>query len=58
MERAVLTLASIMTCHVPAALLAAVALVQICLAGAVNPAPWEGGGFGMWAELMLAFVQR
>ena len=40
-----------MTRYVPAALLAAVALVQIGLSVAVNLTPWKGGGFGMFASL-------
>ena len=40
-----------MTRYVPAALLTAVALAQIALAGTANLAPWKGGGFGMFATL-------
>jgi hypothetical protein len=40
-----------MTRYVPAALLAAVAVVQIGLASTVNLSPWKGGGFGMFATL-------
>ena len=50
MERAVLTLPH-MARYVPAALLAAVALVQIVLAVTLQLSAWKGGGFGMFSTL-------
>ena len=50
MERAVLTLPN-MARYVPAAVLAAVAVVQIVLAATLHLSPWKGGGFGMFSTL-------
>ena len=50
MERAVLTLPH-MARHVPAAVLAGVAVVQIVLAATLHLSAWKGGGFGMFSTL-------
>ena len=50
MERAVL-LPPIMARYLPAALLAAVAAVQIVLASTLHLSAWKGGGFGMFSTL-------
>jgi len=50
MERAVLTL-PLMARYLPAALLAAVAVVQIALATTLQLSAWKGGGFGMFSTL-------
>lgn len=50
MERAVLTSLH-MARYVPAALLAAVSVVQIVLAATLHLSAWKGGGFGMFSTL-------
>ena len=51
MERAVLTSPGVMARYLPAALLAAMAVVQIVLAFTLHLSAWKGGGFGMFATL-------